>query len=87
MLTERFNRLWTRLVTLWFAYEDVPRTPDDVVDLAAARVALDGIRSEIAVERSRLSATARPTNTLPRVAVSEETLARLRVAGAGMDHA
>jgi hypothetical protein len=54
MLTERFNRLWSRLVRLWFAYQNVPRTQDDVVDLAAARIALDGARPEIAAERRKL---------------------------------
>jgi hypothetical protein len=74
-------------VRLWFAYQNVPRTPDHVVDLAAARIALDGARSEIAAERRKLSAPARAGTAVTRVAVSEENLARLRVVGAGTDHA
>lgn len=87
MLTSRFNSLWNLLVGRWFAYQDAPRTPDDVVELASARAALDDVRSEIAEERGIIASASRPLATVSRVAVSDEDLARLRVAGVGNDHA
>ena len=87
MLTERFSQLWSLLVTRWTAYQDAPRTADEVVQLAAARIALDDVRSEIRVERHKIAAETRPNTPSPRVAVSAEDLARLRVAGVGLDHA
>ena len=81
MLTERFNRLWDRLVTRWFAYQETPRTPDRIVDLADARVALDEARTEIGSERYKITGPGQPRQEQPRVAMSEEELARLRAGG------
>ncbi len=55
MLTETFNRLFHVLVSRWMAYQDAPREPARVVELATARAALDDARSEIAAERGRFA--------------------------------
>lgn len=85
MLSERFNRLWRLLLERWFAYQDAPRTPDQVTELAAARVDLDEVRAEIASERGRIDVSPPSREEAPRVAMSEADLGRLRVAGAGVD--
>lgn len=85
MLNQRFNRLWKLLLERWFVYQDTPRTPDRVTELAAARIELDEVRSAIASERGRIQSKGRSRREAPRVAMSEEQLDRLRVAGAGVD--
>ncbi len=51
MLSERFERLFRRLVVAFLRYDDAPRTPTSVIGLAAARADLDAVRREIATER------------------------------------
>ncbi len=82
MLTERFSRLFTRLLDRWLDYQDAPRNPERVVELAAARTALDEVRTEIAAERHDLVTSTRAAGG-PGVAVSDDDLNRLRVAGIG----
>ncbi len=84
MLTERFTRLFARLLERWTDYQDAPRDPVRVTELAAARIALDDVRAEIAVERRELVGAPRVTES-PRVAVSEADLSRLRVAALGLE--
>ncbi len=84
MLTDRFSRLLGRLLTRWVEYQDAPRDPGHVTELAAVRVALDDVRSEIAVERRELVAAATVVEG-PRVAVSPADLGRRRVAGIGLE--
>ena len=84
MLTDRFSRLFGRLLSRWVAYQDAPRDPSRVTELAAARLALDDARSEIARERGHLVA-ASPVAEGLRVAVSPAELDRLRVASIGFD--
>ncbi|MDJ0924024.1 MAG: hypothetical protein QNJ77_05635 [Acidimicrobiia bacterium] len=86
MLTDRFSRLFGRLLSRWVKYQDAPRDPARVTELAAARIELDEVRSEIAGERELLLVHAAPVRSdAPRVAVSDEGLRRLRVAGIGLD--
>ncbi len=84
MLTERFSRLFGRLLDRWLEYQDAPRDPARVTELAAARVALDEVRSEIRTERLELSNQTRATAG-PRVAISDSELSRLRVAAIGLE--
>ena len=84
MLTDRFSRLFGRLVTRWIRYQDAPRDPNRVTELAAARMALDDARKDIADERTII------TNETPiveprRVAVSDLGLHKLKLAGIGLD--
>lgn len=83
MLTERFSRLFSGLLIRWGQYEDIPRDPARVTDLAAARSALDEVRSEIAGERAKIWNQAPVGHEGPRVAISAADLDRLRVAGIG----
>ncbi len=83
MITERFSRLFGRLLTRWASYQDAPRDPELVTDLAAARIALDEVRSDIALERASITTWSPVSHHSPRVAISEEDLDRLRVAGLG----
>ena len=85
MLTERFSRLFGRLLTRWAKYQDAPRDPARVTELAAARVALDEVRSDIATERAVVVSAPHVGKEPPRVAVSDDGLRRLRVAGIGLD--
>jgi len=85
MITERFSRLFSRLLTRWVRYQDAPRDPAQVAELAAARNELDEIRTEIATERSRVSSAPRVTKDFSRVAVSDADLRRLRVSAIGVD--
>lgn len=85
MLTERFNTLWRRLIERWLTYQQTPRSPELVTELAAARIALDEARTDIAGERGRIEMSHRSVVEPPRVAVSEGDLGKLRVAGIGVD--
>ena len=84
MLTDRFSRLFGLLLKRWVDYQDAPRDPARVTELAAARVAPDQVRADITDERRELIAVA-PVNAGPRVAVSTADLNRLRVAGIGLE--
>ena len=84
MLTERFSRLFGRLLNRWEDYQVAPRDPARVTELAEARMALDDVRSEIADEHRELVSVA-PVAEGPRVAVSPAELDRLRVASIGFD--
>ncbi len=80
MLTERFEQLWPRLTGRWVTYQDAPRDPVRVPELAEAREALDDARSAIRMERLRIRDEVRtPTQAGSRIAVSEDDIARLRV--------
>jgi hypothetical protein len=85
MITDRFSRLFDRLVARWTRYQDVPRDPATVADLAVARMSLDDVRNEIARERALLVPARAPRVEAPRVAVSESDLRRLRVGAIGVD--
>ena len=85
MLTERFSRLFSKLLARWTRYQDAPRDPSRVTELAADRIALDEVRGEIALERARLAEPVGAPAVASRVAVSDSDLSRLRVAGIGFD--
>lgn len=85
MITDRFSRLFDRLLTRWAAYQDAPRDPARVTELASARARLDDVRRDISTERTLVMAGASPRVEAPRVAISESDLSRLRVAGIGLD--
>lgn len=85
MITERFSWLFGRLLARWAKYQDAPRDPARVTELAAARMELDEVRSDIATERVLIAGSPSPRVEAPRVAVSDEGLRRLRVAGIGLD--
>lgn len=85
MITERFSQLFNLLLARWTRYQDAPRNPALVTDLAAARVALDEVRSDIAVERSLISVAHSAGDAGPRVAVSDSDLLKLRVSAIGID--
>ena len=84
MLTERFTRLFGRLLDRWVDYQEAPRDPARVTELAAARAALDEVRSEIRQENHRSSEALR-TAAGPRVAISDSDLSKLRVAAIGLE--
>ena len=77
MLPERFTRTFGRLLDRWVEYQDAPSDPDRVPELAAARIALDEVRSEIRAERLELRTVAAADG--PRVSLTRDDLARLRV--------
>lgn len=86
MITDTFSRLFGSLLARWAKYQNAPRDPERVRELAAARVEMDDVRNEIAVERELVMAATAPVRAEPpRVAVSDEGLRRLRVAGIGLD--
>ena len=86
MITATFERLFGRLVGAFKQHEDVPRVPDNVRNLGAARWELELARAAIAQERERMADQAAARADLPRprqAAVSDRDLARLRAFGAG----
>ena len=83
MLTEKFDRLFLRLVASFKRYQEVHRSPDTVVAIGSARTALDLARADIAVERKRIIGDRSVLGVSRQTAVSEDDLARLRVFGTG----
>jgi hypothetical protein len=81
--TQNFNRLFSRLVTSFKRYQEVPRYPDTVAAIGSARIDLDLVRNAIAVERDRIVGERSPGNVPQRTAVSKDDLARLRAFGTG----
>ncbi len=82
MISERFNRLFDRLVVAFTHHQDVPRRPGNVPELGAARWDLELARAAIARERERMAGQTRPR--IPRqTAASDGDIARLRAFGAG----
>jgi len=49
-----FDKLFGNLVSRWKRYDDAPRTPDRVIELASARADLDDARAQTADARERL---------------------------------
>jgi hypothetical protein len=83
VMSQRFDRLFRGLVQAFLRYDSVPRSPDRVRELGAARIDLDRARAAIASERGflvRRDFDASPPRT---TAVSPDDLARLRVVGEG----
>lgn len=85
MLTDRFTRLFDRLMGRWIRYQDAPRDPARIVELATARSELDAVRNEMALERTVVTSQTSITEA-PRVAVSDLGLRKLKLAGIGLDH-
>jgi len=83
MLTETFNRLFSRLVTTFKRHQDVPRTPESVAVLAFARRDLDIARSAIAKERDVILGSQASQKVPRRTSVSDDDIARLRVLAGG----
>ena len=86
MLTDRFERLFRRLVGVFRQYHDADRSPAHVAKLAAARWDLELAREAIAEERERITVrVAFRSGRARKVALSDDelALARLRVSGIG----
>ncbi len=82
MLTHTFNRLFHSLVSRWNAYQEAPRDPARVVELAAARAALDDARSAIAAERGLVAPQPAPEGRYVwRSAVDPDTYRLLKLRG------
>ena len=76
MLSRRFDELFERLTAAFCDYSSVPRTPERVQDLAAARSRLDRIRDEIAEERRDIERFAQLVDTYHLVDVSDDEIVR-----------
>ncbi|MFW2340393.1 MAG: hypothetical protein ACN4GK_10115 [Acidimicrobiia bacterium] len=76
----RFLTSFARLLERWLVYQDAPREPDRVVELASARCALDDARRTVAEAREGWESRPQaPTRPATRTSVSDDDLARLRV--------
>ena len=51
MLSERFERLFRRLLIAFVRYDNTARSPDNVKALGTARIDLENLRRQIASER------------------------------------
>jgi len=51
MLSERFERLFGRLLVAFVRYDDTPRDPENVNALGTARTDLENLRRQISSER------------------------------------
>ena len=83
VLTQRFDRLFFRLVTSFKRYQQVPRSPGDVAAIGSARIDLDSVRNAIANERGYAIGDRGPRDAPRQTAVSDDDLARLRAFGTG----
>lgn len=82
MLHPVFNGLFDRLVARWRTYQEAPRQPERVVELAAARAGLDDARAEIALARAEFHPeSAGPASVGRRIAVDADAYAVLRLQG------
>ena len=80
MITSRFSDSFARLLLRRRAYDDAPRVPERVVDLATARADLDDARSDVADARGEIEWNPSTSSAPPKqTSISEEDLARLRV--------
>lgn len=83
VLSDSFDRLFSRLVMTFKRHQDVPRTPESVAVLALARTDLDVARSAIAQERDAILRNRSAPKALRRTSVSDDDIARLRVLAGG----
>ncbi len=75
----RFLRAFANLLGRWLVYQDAPRDPERVVELARARSGLDDARRAVAEARGAWdSGPQGPTPPGKRTSVSDDDLARLR---------
>ena len=88
MLTRRFEWLFKRLLSVFAAYDDAPRTADRVPELGTLRVELDQVRSEIAEERDEMAEEGivarrrvRQAGAFIKTALSADEIAVLQVQG------
>ena len=88
MLTRRFEWLFGRLLSVFVAYDDAPRTADRVPELGILRVELDQVRSEIAEERNEMAEEeivgrrrVRQAGAFIKTALSADEMAVLQVQG------
>ncbi len=88
MLTRRFEWLFGRLLSVFVAYDDAPRTADRVVELGTLRIELDQVRSEIAEERNEMAEEGivarrrvRQAGAFIKTALSADEIAVLQVQG------
>ena len=84
VLTAAFDRLFERLVRVFVHYHEVHRSPSNVPEIADARWDLELARAAIAVEREAIANRGATGSLMPRkVALSDDEVAELRVAGIG----
>jgi len=77
-----FERLFTKLVGRWEVYQDAPRHPERVPELASARADLDDARNEIAEVRERLEPHPGPTPPArPGIDLDPDAYLRVRISG------
>ena len=81
MLTARFQRLFRRLVSAFLRYDDVPRSSENVVEIAQARAVLEDARVAMAAERKVVARRAARTGRVRYTSVSAGDLAILDVQG------
>ena len=80
MITSRFSESFARLLQRRRTYDDAPRVPERVVDLATARADLDDARSDVSEARRDIEQTLSESSLPPKkTSVSDDDLARLRV--------
>jgi len=74
MLTPQFEELFRRLLLAYVRYDDASRNPDNVVELARRRFALETLRIAVAAERDVIEAatmTSADTGWLAGIGVTD----------------
>ena len=80
MVSKAFDQAFRRLIGAFKRYQDVPRSPDNVPAIGAARWNLETARVSITRERRSVeSGRHAATQPLRKTAVSDDDLARLNV--------
>ncbi len=84
MVTKVFEQAFRRLVEAFKRHQDVPRFPENVADIGAARWDLELARNVMAHERAVVHARSqRQPSDKRKFAVSEVELTRLRLMAIG----
>ncbi len=83
MVHSVFDKVFANLLARWHRYQDAPRDPARVIELAAARADLDDSRRETAAARTRHHPEFGRVEPQPprHIAVSDAAYQRLRVRG------
>ena len=80
MQRQRFLEAFRELLSHWHSYQAAPRHPEQVIELASARMALDDARRNVAEARGAWEPSPYGSNRrIKRTSVSDDDLSRLRV--------
>ena len=84
MLHPRFGKVFSKLLGVWRVYQEAPREPERVTELAQARANLDDARAETTKTRRQLHPDTPPPahgRRVARTALTQEEYRKLALKG------